>query len=137
MNILYEYVLFCEVAIHHERRRRPPYPPSVPSRSLPASLGPREPSPYSLMSLITLCGGQLCPSIHSGWTDGEMDDGKGGGGKRHFPTPNVSFSLALPLMAAVISHAPALNGDASERNTAAANRRRRFCSDWSAVLTFI
>lgn len=136
MNILYEYVLFCELAIHHERRRRPPYPPSVPSVPPPSSLGHREPSPYSLMSLITLCGGRVRPSIHSGWTDGEMDDGKGGK-KRHFPTPNVSLSLSLPLMAAIISHTPALNGDASERNTAVANRYHHFCSDWSAVLMFI
>lgn len=40
-------------------------------------------------------------------------------------------------MAGVISHAPAPNGDASERNTAAANRYHDFCSNWSAGLMFI
>lgn len=71
-----------------------------------------------------------------GWTDGEMDDGKGamGGGTHIFPH---RVPLSPPLMAAVISHAPAPNGDASERNTAAANRYHDFCSNWSAGLMFI
>lgn len=61
MNILDEYVLFCEVTIHHGRAAVP-LPSLRPSRSLPASLGRWEPSMYSLMSLITIYGGV-------GWMD--------------------------------------------------------------------
>lgn len=45
--------------------------------------------------------------------------------------------LSLPLMAAVINRTPALDGDASETNTAAANSYHDFCSNWSAFLMFI
>lgn len=131
MNILYEYVLFCEVAIHHGRAAAVPLPSLRPSRSLPASLGRWEPSMYSLMSLITVYGGL------DGWTDGEMDDGKGGVEKNPTFSHPESLSLSSPLMAAIISHTPAPNGDASERNTAAANRDHDFCSNWSAGLMFI
>lgn len=75
-----------------------------------------------------------------GWMDGQMERwmmGKEqwGGKKTHIFPHRVPPSP--PLMAAVISHAPAPNGDASERNTAAANRYHDFCSNWSAGLMFI
>lgn len=44
----------------------------------------------------------------------------------------ISFStqtLSLSLTGALISHAPALNGDAGERNTAEANSDHDMCSN--------
>lgn len=109
MNILYEYVLFCEVTIHHGALLPPSsYPPSVPLVQSLASLGRWEPSLYSLMSLITLCGGGGGVWM-DGWTDGEMYDGKEGMGKRHI-FPHWA-PLSLLLMAAAINHTPALDGD--------------------------
>lgn len=37
--------------------------------------------------------------------------------------------LSLPLIGALISRTPALNGDAGERNTAEANSYHDFCSN--------
>lgn len=67
MNILYEYVLFCEVAIHQEHATIILYSLSL---SLSASLGRWEPSLHNLMSLIRLYG--------EGWMDGQMEGGRDG-----------------------------------------------------------
>lgn len=90
------------------------------------------------MSLITLFGEVGVgwgSGWKDGWTDGEMDDGKEGMEKKHIFPHRVP--LSLPLMAAVINRAPALDGDASETNKAAANSYHDFCSNWSAFLMFI
>lgn len=132
MNILDEYVLFCEVVIHHGCTTVVPLPSLCPSRSLPASLGHWKPSMYSLMSLITMYGGTGGWRWMDGWRDGWWE---GRNGKKPHIFPH-RVPLSLPLMAAVISHAPAPNGDTSERDTAAANRFHDFCSNWSAGLMF-
>ena len=65
------------------------------------------------------------------WREGWMERMK----KIPFTTLTLSLSLSpslplsLSLIAALISHAPALNGDAGERNTAAANSYHDFCSN--------
>lgn len=76
--------------------------------------------------------------LWGGWMDGQMERwmmGREEWEKTHIFPHRVP--LSLPLMAAVISHAPAPNGDASERNRAAANRYHDFCSNWSAGLMFV
>lgn len=58
--------------------------------------------------------------------DGQMEgrlDGKNE--KKYF----TAQSLSLSLIAALISHTPALNGNAGERNTADANSYHDFCNN--------
>lgn len=58
------------------------------------------------------------------WRKGWME-GMGGKNVSHC----TDFPLSLPLIAALISHTPALNGDAGERNTVEANSYHDFCSN--------
>lgn len=58
--------------------------------------------------------------------DGQMEgrlDGKNE--KKYF----TAQSLSVSLIAALISHTPALNGNAGERNTADANSYHDFCNN--------
>lgn len=139
MNILYEYVLFCEVAIHHGRAAATAavlLPSLRPFRSLSRLSGGLGTFTVELdeFNYTLWRGGGGVGVWMDGWTDGEMDDRKEGMEKSTF---SHIESLSLPLMAAVINRAPALDGDASETNTAAANSYHDFCSNWSAFLMFI
>lgn len=126
MNILYEYVLFCEAAIHHRDATLTPAPSPCPSPSLSSSPGCRGPSLYNLMSLIRLYG----EGRKRGWMDGQMEGWKDGSdGRKYLFTHTHSLPGSLPVIAALISHTPALNGDAGERNTAQANSYHDFCSN--------
>lgn len=131
MNILYEYVLFCKVAIHHGCTAAAVLLPSLrPSRSLSRLSGALGTFTVELDEFnYTLWWGGVGVWM-DGWTDGEMDDGKEGMEKKHiFPH---RAPLSLPLMAGVINRTPALDGDASE--TAAANSYHDFCSNWSFLM---
>lgn len=64
-----------------------------------------------------------------GWTDGGKVGWKERKKTTFYHTDSLSLPLSLSLIAALISHAPALNGDAGERNTAAANSYHDFCSN--------
>lgn len=67
MNILYEYVLFFEVAIHHRHAVI-----LLPSNSFPSSPRCCKPSLHNLMSLIRL------KREGGGWLGGRTDGGKAG-----------------------------------------------------------
>ncbi len=60
------------------------------------------------------------------WREGWMERTKK---KISYHTDSLSLCLSLSLIAALISHTPALNGDAGERNTAEANSYHDFCSN--------
>lgn len=84
------------------------------------------------MSLIRLYG----EGRKGGWMNGWMDRWRVG---RMEAMAENTFSRArththtlpgsLPVIAALISRTPALNGDAGERNTARANSYHDFCSN--------
>lgn len=64
-----------------------------------------------------------------GWTDGGRQAWLGWKELKNTFFHTDSLSLSLPLIAALISRTPALNGDARERNTAEANSYHDFCSN--------
>lgn len=131
MNILYEYVLFCEVAIHHEHAAiiLSLSLSLCPSHSLAASLRCWEPSLHNLMSLIRLYRGGM-----DGWMDRWREGWMGRVEKKIFYHTD---SLPLSLIGALIRHTPALNGDAGKRNTAKANSDHDSCSNQSTGLMLI
>lgn len=108
MNILYEYVLFCEVTIHHGRAAAVPLPSLCPSRSLPGLSGALGTFTVQLDEFnYTLRKGGQGGGV-DGWTDGEMDDGMGRMEKKHI-FPQSSPSL------------PSSNGSRNKPRT---------CSEW-------
>lgn len=66
-----------------------------------------------------------------GWTDGKKVEWK------EWKVSFTTQALSLFLIETLISHTPALNGDARERITAEANSYHDFCNNESAVLMFI
>ena len=84
MNILYEYVLFCEVAIHHEHAVI-----LLSSNSFSGSLRCWKPSLRNLMSLIRLKRGGMDGSM-----DGQMEGGLNGKNEKiHFIAHSAPLSL--------------------------------------------
>lgn len=64
-----------------------------------------------------------------GWIAGQMEERLDGGSEKNIFYCTDSLSLALSLIGALISHTPALNGDAGERNTVEANSYHDFCNN--------
>lgn len=58
------------------------------------------------------------------WRKGWME-----GAKKNIFYCTDSLSLSLSLIGALISHTPALNGDAGERNTVEGNSYHDFCNN--------
>lgn len=101
MNILYEYVLFCEVAIHHGPAAAATasilLPSLRPFRSLSRLSGALGTFTVELdeFNYTLWRGGGGVGVWMDGWTDGEMDDGKEGMEKKNTFSHIESVSLFL------------------------------------------